>query len=124
MHRDRNQLIMGRINEVKNYFRLSSEFHENAKVLLTKLWNYLNTTTDDVIAGTISTLSLLSVKDDTIRINKVCEKIGISQSSIIYQIKNKLFKTLRISGFKNLTNSKDLIQKEILGNIAGLVKKN
>ena len=120
MYRDRKQLIMGRINEVKNSFTLSSRFHKNAKVLLEKLWSYLNSTTDDVIAGTISALSLLSIKSDTIRINDLCKKIGISHSTIIYQIKYKLFKTLKISGFKTLTTSKELIHKEIFEKIIGL----
>jgi len=119
-HRNRAQVVMGRITEVKDFFNLSSEFHRNSTVLLKKLWNYLNTTTDDVIAGTISALSLLSIKDDTITISKVCKRIGISHSSIIYQIKYKLFGALKIPGFNTLKSSKELIRSEIFGKIVGL----
>jgi hypothetical protein len=112
-NRDRKLQVMDIIEEVKTYFGLKKRFYKNAHTILERLWELLQNTTDEVLAGVISVLSVISINNESISVNAVCEKIGIASSSVIYQVRNKLFKALKISGFTTLRKSKALIRKEI-----------
>ena len=58
-------------------------------------------------------------------LNEVCQKIGISQSAVIFQVKNKLVKRLGISGFNTISDSKEVLISEILEKIVDIqVAKN
>ena len=53
-------------------------------------------------------------------LNEVCQKIGISQSAVIFQVKNKLVKRLGISGFNTISDSKEVLISEILEKIVDI----
>jgi hypothetical protein len=113
-------VVLEKIKVLMNFFKLSDKFYKNAEIIMETLWKYLHNTTDNVIVGTISVLSLFSIKDDSVRIFHICQRIRISQSAVIYQITNKILKPLRISGFTTLKTSKELLQKELLEKIVNL----
>lgn len=114
VNRDRKQLILGKIRGVEKHFHLNSQFFENANRILQKLWELLKNTTDSVIAGTVTALSLISIHNNIPILKWVCQKIGISQSTVIFQVKNKIVKRLGISGFTTFRNSKEVLISEPL----------
>ncbi len=117
--RDRKQVVLGKVRVIKTYFGLDSRFFENATKILHRFWEFLCNTGDNIIAGTIAALALLSVHSK-LPVLRVCEKIGISQSAIIYQIRNKLLKRLNLTGFKTFRQAKNMLTSEVLEKIVGI----
>ncbi|KKL98049.1 hypothetical protein LCGC14_1828290, partial [marine sediment metagenome] len=105
-YRDRKLQVMSIIEEVKAFFGLSLEFYQNAQKIIDRLWALLQNTTDEVLAGVISVLSVISINDESATVKVICDIIGTSYSSIIYQIRNKLLKRLNITGFKTFRQAK------------------
>ena len=77
--------------------------------LLDGFWFQIKETTDDVAAGTILALTLIKRNDTSHTIQDICKELGIAQSSVIYQIKNKILKKIKSSQFKTVTESAPLI---------------
>jgi len=117
--RDRRQVVLGKVRMVKVSFGLDSRFFENATKILKRFWEFLCNTGDNIIAGTIAALALLSVNSN-LPVLRVCEKIGISQSAIIYQIRNKLLRGLNITGFKTFRQAKKVLISEVLEKVVGI----
>ena len=117
--RDRKHVVLNKIREVESSFQLNSQFFENATKILQELWESLNNTTDGVIAGTVSALALIALNSNSPTLSHICQKIGIQQSTIIYQIK-KLVKRLGVSGFTTLGRSKELLCSEVLEKVVGI----
>ncbi len=122
-YRDRKLQVMSIIEEVKAFFGLSLEFYQNAQKIIDRLWALLQNTTDEVLAGVISVLSVISINDESVPVKVICDIIGTTYGAIVYQIRNKLFRMLKISGFTTLGKSKTLIHKEILEKMIG-IKQN
>lgn len=116
--RNRKQIILNKINTVKSEFHFNYLFYKNADKILRKLWDILSNTTDRVVAGTVSTLALISINGNS-PINNICQKLEIKQSTVIYQIK-KLVNKFEVSGFTTLGESKDLIYSDILERVVGV----
>ena len=120
LRQDRKQLILGIIKEIQASFNLGSQFYTNARLILRKLWKYLHNTRNNVLAGTVFALSLFSINNAAVPLRSVCRKIGVSQSSLSYQVKTKLFDGLKIDGFKSLVMSQKVIREKILKEIVQL----
>ncbi|KKM61415.1 hypothetical protein LCGC14_1531940 [marine sediment metagenome] len=117
--RDRKQVVLGKVRMIKVFYGLDSRFFENATKILQRFWEFLCNTGDNIIAGTIAALALLSVHSN-LPVLRVCEKIGISQSAIIYQLRNKLLKRLNITGFKTFRQAKKVLTSEVLEKVVGI----
>ncbi|KKK97814.1 hypothetical protein LCGC14_2649010 [marine sediment metagenome] len=117
--RDRKQVILKKINEIKYFFHLNSLFFENASKILQKLWGILNNTTDRIVAGTVSALALISIHNNSLKLSFICQKIEIAHSSVIYQVK-KLVKNLGFTGFTKLNESQELLCSEVLKKVIGI----
>jgi len=110
--RDRKQYIIQKILEVSEHFKLGMEFYHQAKHILYKLWDVINNTTDDVIAGLVSSISLLCAFNDAkVSVSSICTRLGIKMSTIQSQVKKRIFEQFKISGFTTLIKSTDLLQK-------------
>lgn len=119
INRDRKRVVLDKISEIVDHFQLNSQFFENADKILEKLWWILNNTTDGVIAGTVSALSLMSIHSNSPLLCDICKKIEIRQSTVIYQAK-KLVKRLGVVGFTTLGRSKELLCTEVLEKVVGI----
>jgi len=117
--RDRKRIILDNIRDVESFFQLNSRFFENAGKILQKLWGILSNTTDGVIVGTVSALALISIHNSSPLLCSVCQKLEITQSAVIYQIK-KVVNRLGVSGFTTLGKSKDLVCSEVLRKVVGI----
>ena len=117
--RDRRPLILNRVQELKDYFGLSSEFLIVACECLKKLWEFIKNTKDDVVAGVVSTLAVLALDIDSVSVSNICDKLEIRMSTINYQMKRKIFETMEKPGFTSLMKSsvlvKDLVMQTVFG---------
>jgi hypothetical protein len=110
--RNRKQYILQRILEVSEHFKLGMDFYHQAKLILYKFWDTISNTKDDVIAGLVSSISLLCVfKTLEVSVSSICTMLNIKMSTIQFQVKKRIFEQFKISGFTTLIQSKDLLRK-------------
>ena len=76
----------------------------------------MKNTKDDVIAGLISSIYVLcSISlQEKVNISGICTKLGIKMSTIQFQVKNRIFKRLKVDGFVSLKKSADLLRKILM----------
>ncbi|MHA1292427.1 MAG: hypothetical protein ACTSQJ_07150 [Promethearchaeota archaeon] len=96
-------------------------FFYQSKKILYKLWESIKNTKDDVIAGLISSITVLCSFKEKVNINAICKRLGIRMSTIHSQVRKKIFERFKISGFISLVKSSDLLEK--LMNKMGLIVK-
>jgi hypothetical protein len=109
--RDRQEYVLHRILLVSKYFGLGMPFYYLSKKILNKLWTLLKNTKDDVIAGVVSSISLLCNNFSKVSVNALCTLLGIRMCIIQSQIKTKIFERFRVSCFVSLVKSSDLLRK-------------
>ncbi|MEJ2251991.1 MAG: hypothetical protein P8Y97_20320 [Candidatus Lokiarchaeota archaeon] len=128
IERNRKEYVIRRIFEIREHFGLDMEFYNVAVSILEKMWGVIKNTTDDVIAGVISSIVLLcNYQDqDNINVNSLCQMLGIRMSTIQSQVKRKIFQRLKIPGFQSLVRSSDLLKTimEKLGFLQGKTEKD
>ncbi len=114
--RDREKIILDIIDKIRSSFKLSLEFFINASKIFYKLWTILSNTTDRVVAGTVSVLSLVSIQASSPPNSYICKELRITQSAVIYQVK-KIVRYLGISGFTTLHKSRELLDNKVLQSV-------
>lgn len=117
LKKDKKMLALNRIQQIQVKFGLPVEFTINSKAIMEKLWSFIYNTTENIIAGTVCVLTLIAMDIKTCNYTQICENIGIAPSTVIYQIKNKLFKRFHISGFQSVEKSRELIKDLIMKNV-------
>lgn len=117
LSRDRKPLILKKLAEIREHFGFDSEFSMLSYEIMEKFWRYINLTKDDVIVGVISSLAIIGLDVEDISVSNICDKIGIRMSTINYQVKNKIFEKMRISGFSSLIKSSILIKNLVLDTV-------
>ncbi|MEJ2251684.1 MAG: hypothetical protein P8Y97_18755, partial [Candidatus Lokiarchaeota archaeon] len=112
IERNRKEYVIRRIFEIREHFGLDMAFYNIAVSILGKMWGIIKNTTDDVIAGLVSSIVILcNYQDkDSININSLCQMLGIRMSTIHSQVKRKIFQRLKIPGFQSLVRSSDLLK--------------
>ena len=118
LKKDKKVLVLNRIQQIQVKFALPVEFVINSKAIMEKLWPFIYNTTENIIAGTVCVLTVIAMDIKKHNYPQICNNIGIAPSSVIYQIKNKLFKRLHISGFQSVEKSREMIKELILQNVS------
>jgi len=118
--RNRQFYILQRISEISETFKLGSEFRFLSKKILFKLWEGIKNTTDNVVAGLVSSISILCSYRGQVSVSSICNRLGIKMSTIQAQVKKKLFERFRVQGFVSLVRSADLL-KDVMSRL-GLVR--
>jgi uncharacterized Zn finger protein (UPF0148 family) len=103
--------ILQKVMEISEVFDLGMDFYFLSKKIMYKFWNLIKCTKEDVIAGLVSSISVLCNYQNKISINAICKKLNIQMSTIHSQVERKIFNALKISGFKSLVKSADLLKK-------------
>ncbi|MFX1273634.1 MAG: hypothetical protein ACFFBP_13580 [Promethearchaeota archaeon] len=114
--RNRKDYILQKIMEIREHFSLDMVFYYRAKAILYKLWNTINCTKDEVIAGlacSITTLCCYQERED-ISVNSICSKLGIMMSTIQSQVKRKIIDRYKIPNFISLVKSSDILKKILI----------
>jgi hypothetical protein len=95
-----------------------SLFFQTKEILL-RLWEDIKNTTDEIITSLVTSIFMLYSNNEELRIKMICNYLGIQMSTLEYQIKKKIIKKYRVSGFKALVKSSDIIRKLIERTIFG-----
>lgn len=111
--RDRKTIVVKKINVIKEYFEFENDFLNKSHKILKKFWHYIKNTKEDVIVGVVCILALIAIEINDIPYVQICKKIGIKMSTVNYQVKNKIFNEMNISGFESLKKSSNKIRKLI-----------
>ncbi len=121
--RDRKNAILKKLDDVIDWIFEQSkkntdlsqkkEFKTLAIKVLYRFWPYFQTK-DDIIVGTVSTLTLIGLNLNIITISKICNHIGIKMCSVNYQIGSTLFGKLKVPGFESTVKSSDLIRNRLI----------
>ena len=117
LEKDKKLLALNRIKQIQAKFRLPAHFIPNATAIMDKFWSYISNTKENVIAGTVCTLTIIAMGLERYNYSQICESIGIAPSTVIYQIKNKLFNSLHIPGFQSVSKSREMIKDLIMKNL-------
>ncbi|MFX0135023.1 MAG: hypothetical protein ACFFDN_15385 [Candidatus Hodarchaeota archaeon] len=120
--RDRQKYVIQRILEVTEHFELGMPFFHLAKKILHRLWNGIKNTTDNAVAGLVSSISVLCSCKGQVSISAICKRLGIRMSTVQHQVSKKIFDRFRVEGFISLIKSSDLLVK-IMKKL-GLIGKN
>ena len=118
--RNRKEYIIQEIAKLVEHFDLGMEFYFQAKRILYKLWETIKNTKDTVVCGVVASILVLCNDQIDVKISYICERLGIRMSTIQSQVEKHIFKRLKVSGFKSLIRSSDLL-KEILDQL-GLIE--
>lgn len=124
--RNRKEYISQKMLEITEHFNLEMDFYYQSKKILNELWNLINCTKDDVIAGVVCSITVLCNYKNEIKVKNICDKLDVEMSTIQGQIKKNVFEKMNISGFTSLVRSADLLKKamEQLGIIISDKEKN
>ena len=107
--RDRKAIILKKLTNLMDTFVFDKYFFTAMIQILDAYWSQIKETTDDVATGTICALALIKWNHPSLTIQTFCKELGIAQSAVLYQIKNKILKNKVKSEFKTVTESKSLI---------------
>ena len=108
--RNRQDYIAQRLLEITEHFGLDMSFYFLSRKILSKLWENIKNTTDDVMAGLCSSITTLCCYKDSISVSSICDLLNIRMSSIQFQVKERIFERVKIPGFVSLVRSSDLLK--------------
>ncbi|MBD3256262.1 MAG: hypothetical protein GF383_14285 [Candidatus Lokiarchaeota archaeon] len=109
--RDKRGYVVQKIMEIRDHFGLDMEFYFLSKRILAKLWKLIYNTTEDVIAGVVTSIAALCCYQDELTVNAICKRLGIVMSTIQSQVKRRIFQTFKVPGFKSLVKSSNKLRK-------------
>lgn len=110
--RNRKDYILQRISEVTKHFGLGMEFYYLCQKILYRLWQSIKNTTDDVVAGLVSSITLLcsTPEESSVSVSAICNKLSIRMSTIQTQVKKRIFERFKVKNFISLIKSSDLLK--------------
>ncbi len=111
IERDRKKYICQKILELTEKLEISMVFFYQAKTILYRFWDTIKNTTDDVIAGLVSSITLLCIYKGNATVSSICNVLGIKMSTIQAQVKRRIFEYFHISGFTTLKKSAALLRE-------------
>ena len=111
--RNRQEYILQRILEISEHFKLGMPFYFLSKKILYRLWQGIKNTTDNAVAGLISSISVLCSCKELVSVSSICNRLGIRMSTVQAQVKKKIFQKFKVEGFVSLIKSSGLLVKII-----------
>ena len=109
--RDRKEYITQRILEITEHFDLGMPFYYQSYKILTKFYESVKNTKDDVIVGLVTSITLLCSQPETVSISALCKRLGIKMSTIHRQVERRVIERFRVPGFRSLVKSAGLLKK-------------
>lgn len=105
--RNRKEFIAHKIFDVAEHFGLGMAYYHFCKDILEDLWPFIKNTKDDVVAGLVCSVAVLTGEyEDQVSIFAICTRLNIRMSTIQTQVKHKIFENFKIPGFTTLIQSK------------------
>jgi transcription initiation factor TFIIIB Brf1 subunit/transcription initiation factor TFIIB len=109
--RNRQGYIAQKIMEITEHFELDMSFYFLSRKILSKLWESIKNTTDDVIAGLCTSITTLCSYRDVITVGSICNLLDIRMSTVQFQVKKRIFERFRLPGFISLVRSSGLLKR-------------
>ncbi len=107
--RDRKKIVHKKISNLKAHFQLDSEFVQVSGFLLEKFWFSINNTTDNILTGVVSVLTLIKLGIKSVDYSEIGKYLDIESSTLYYQVKNKILKPLGINGFRGFKKTPEVL---------------
>ena len=108
--RNRQNYITQKLMAITEHFGLEMSFYFLSKKILYKLWETIKNTTDDVIAGLVTSITALCDYKDDVKVSSICDLLNIKMSTIQFQVKKRIFERFKVPGFISLVRSSDLLK--------------
>ena len=108
--RNRQDYVAQKLLEITEHFGLDMAFYFLSRKILSKLWENIKNTTDDVIAGLCTSITALCSYRGVISVSSICDLLNIRMSSVQFQVKKRIFERFRLPGFISLVRSSDLLK--------------
>lgn len=109
--RDRIEYISQRILEITEHFDFGMPFYYQSYKILTRFYDSVKNTKDDVIVGLVTSITLLCSQQEGVSVSALCERVGIEMSTVQTQVKRRVIEKFRIPGFRSLVKSAGLLKK-------------
>ena len=108
--RNRKEYIIQRILEVTEHFDLGMPFFYQSKKILNRFYDNIKNTKDDVIIGLVTSITLLCSQRSSVSISALCNRLDVKMSTIHRQVEKRVMQRFKVSGFKSLVKSADLLK--------------
>jgi len=108
--RNRQDYVAQKILEITEHFGLDMPFYFLSRKILSKLWESIKNTADDVIAGLCASITTLCRYKKIINVSSICNLLDIKMSTIQFQVKNRIFERFGLPGFVSLVRSSGLLK--------------
>ena len=108
--RNRQDYVAQKLLEITEHFGLDMSFYFLSRKILSKLWENIKNTTDDVVAGLCTSITALCSYKNVISVSAICDLLSIKMSTIQFQVKKRIFERFRLPGFVSLVRSSDLLK--------------
>ncbi len=108
--RNRKEYIIQRILEVTEHFDLGMSFFYQSKKILNRFYDNIKNTKDDVIIGLVTSITLLCSQQSNVSISALCNRLDVKMSTIHRQVEKRVMQRFKVSGFKSLVKSADLLK--------------
>ena len=112
--RDRKEYIIQRILEITEHFDLGMPFYYQSYKILTRFYESVKNTKDDVIVGLVTSITLLCSQPEAVSVSALCKRLGIKMSTIHRQVERRIIERFRVPGFKSLVRSAGLLKKVMI----------
>jgi len=109
--RNRMEYISRRIMELVDHYELGMPFYYQSKKILHRFYESIKNTTDNVIVGLVTSITLLCSERTDVRINNICDLLDIRMSTIQIQVKRRIFERFKVPGFKSLVKSAEILRQ-------------
>jgi len=112
--RDRKEYIVQRILEITEHFDLGMPFYYQSYKILSRFYESVKNTKDDVIVGLVTSITLLCSQPEGVSVSALCERLGIKMSTIHRQVERRVIERFRVPGFRSLVKSAGLLKKVMI----------
>ncbi|MBA7580272.1 hypothetical protein ES708_22163 [subsurface metagenome] len=109
--RDRKEYVIQRILEITEHFDLGMPFYYQSYKILSRFYESIKNTKDDVIVGLVTSITLLCSQPEGVSVSALCERLGIKMSTIHRQVERRVIERFRVPGFRSLVKSAGLLKK-------------
>ncbi len=109
--RNRKEYIIQRILEITEHFDLGMPFYYQSYKILSRFYESVKNTKDDVIVGLVTSITLLCSQAEGVSVSALCERLGIKMSTIHRQVERRIIERFRVPGFRSLVKSAGLLKK-------------
>ena len=109
--RNRKEYIIQRILEITEHFDLGMPFYYQSYKILSRFYESVKNTKDDVIVGLVTSITLLCSQSEGVSVSALCERLGIKMSTIHRQVERRVIERFRVPGFRSLVKSAGLLKK-------------